>query len=89
MPAPKQNEIVTFIATHYGEDAALAVWKEFEGCQLYIPRFPRRTDPKQIYIAEHYGKKDLRQIAKDLDISVRQVQKRLNCPLKPKQISLF
>ncbi len=91
MPAPRKQtpEIVTFIAKIAGEDIAVAVWKEFQGEQPYIPRFPRREDAKQNYIADNFGKKDLRQIAKDLDITVRQVQKRLNLPRKPTQISLF
>jgi len=89
MPAPKQNEIIKFIAEHVGEEAALAVWKEFEGTQLYIPRVPRRFDPKQDYILNHFDGTNHRDIAKKLDITVRQLQKRLNRPAKTAQISLF
>ncbi len=89
MPAPTQNEIIRFIAEHVGEDTAIAVWKEFEGTQLYIPRFPRRFDPKQDYILQHFNGSNHRDIAKKLDITVRQLQKRLNKPSKPTQFSLF
>lgn len=91
MPAKaKPNELIQFIARHIGEDAAILVWKEFEREQPYIPRFPRREDPKQALILQGLkeGKK-IRQIAKDLDIGVRAVQQRLNKPVRPKQIDLF
>ena len=89
MPAPKQNEIVSFIANIAGEDTAVAVWKEFQGCQIYIPRCPKNTDPKQEYIVANFDGSNHRKIAKELDISVRQLQKRLNRPRKPAQYSLF
>ena len=86
---PKKNELIEFIAREFGDDVAITVWKEFQGEQPYIPMFPKHEDPKQLYIAKHFGKKTTREIAKDLGLSVRQVQKRLNKPIRPKQINLF
>ncbi len=90
MPAkPQENEFLSTVAKLFGEDVAIGIWKEFQGEQPYIPMFPKKEDPKQAYILEHYGKKPDRQIAKDLGISRRALQKRLNKPVKPKQITLF
>jgi|GEM_PF-6211986 len=88
MASAQPNELISFIASIAGEHTAHRVWKEFGGSQPYIPRYPK-SDAKQEYILSALERgENVRQIAKHLNITDRQVYARLNQPLR-KQISLF
>lgn len=88
MATARPNEFISFIAQIAGDEVAHCVWKEFGGSQPYIPRYPK-TDTKQQYILSALKRgENVRQIARHLDLTDRQVYKRLNQPLR-KQITLF
>jgi DNA-binding NarL/FixJ family response regulator len=88
MSSAQPNELISFIAKHAGEQVAHLVWKEFEKSQPYIPSYPK-ADKKQAYILSALERgENVRSIARQLNLSDRQIYSRLNQPLR-KQISLF
>lgn len=89
MAEPSQNELIQFIAGVAGERIATQIWKEFQGTQIYIPRFPKEIDERQLYLVNNLHKKSVRELARDLDLTTRQVYKLMGKPVRPKQISLF
>jgi DNA-binding NarL/FixJ family response regulator len=88
MASAQQNRLLSFIASVSGEQAAHRVWKEFGGSQPYIPRYPK-SDEKQAFILSALERgENVHQIAKQLDLTERQIYVRLNQPLR-KQTTLF
>lgn len=89
MADPRNNELITFLSEKFGDQVALQVWQEFEGTQVYIPRFPKKVDKRQMYLLKNINTKSLRDMAKDLDLSSRQVYRLLQKPVRPHQTTLF
>jgi DNA-binding NarL/FixJ family response regulator len=89
MATAKTNELISYIAEIAGEQVAHKVWKEFSGSQPYIPKYPK-SDQKQLYVLKALERgENVRQIAKALDVSDRQIYTRLGRPVRPVQIALF
>jgi len=87
---PRPNELIEYIAREFGHDVAIKVWQEFQGEQPYIPKFPAREDPIQLHIMQGLQEgKPNRVIAKELNLTVRSIQSRLNKPLNVQQTCLF
>jgi len=72
--------LLELIAGKFGKDVAQFIQSEFGGSQPYIPLC--RQD-KTEYVLSNHGKKPIRVIAKELGITVRQVQNILNKSVTP------
>jgi len=83
-----KNELIGFLYKKFGEDVAKCVWKEFGGSQIYIPLM-REKGAREEYVLKHQGNKTPRQIASELNITVRTVQNIMNRRIKPSQVQLF
>lgn len=82
------NDLLNYIATEFGVEAAASIQETFGGESFYIPKRIVK-DEKQAYIEKHFGKKSTREIARATGLSVRQVQRRLNWRVSKSQQQLF
>ncbi len=82
------NDLLNYIATEFGVEAAASIQETFGGESFYIPKQIVK-DEKQAYIEKHFGKKSTREIARATGLSVRQVQRRLNWRISKNQQQLF
>jgi len=82
-----KHELLDFIATHASPQTAALVQQSFGGESFYIPK--RKTDEKQAFIENNFGKMDTRHLARATGLSVRAVQLRLNRPISKGQQQLF
>lgn len=78
---PTYNTPVDWVIAKLGEAAAQEFCSLFGGDNPYIPIKPRKSiDEKQVFIEANFGAMDTRQLARELGLTRRAVQIRLNRP---------
>lgn len=77
------------IASQINPETALEIWRKFGGAQLYIPN--AKSLLYRLHILRHYSGSNVRELARDLDITERTVYAILSekSEAEPNQLSLL